>query len=99
MEQAQIWMKKAQCFLQGLSPDYFFPKGDGGRRKMRPGTDSRQSRQDKEIEIAKFCFRSSCAVRQDCLDYALSHNIQEGVWGGKTSDERKAMTKTSSVGE
>ena len=29
-----------------------------------------------------------CAVRQDCLDFAMHTSQQHGVWGGLTSDER-----------
>lgn len=34
-----------------------------------------------------------CPVRVPCLEYALSENITEGVWGGKTGRERKAIRR------
>ena len=30
-------------------------------------------------------------VRQPCLDYALSHAITYGIWGGLTERERRAL--------
>ena len=32
-----------------------------------------------------------CPVRQACLDYALSHGITHGVWGGLTERERRPL--------
>jgi hypothetical protein len=30
-----------------------------------------------------------CPVRRDCLNYALEHDLKEGIWGGLTADERR----------
>lgn len=30
-----------------------------------------------------------CPVRTDCLNYAIAHNITDGVWGGMTAVQRK----------
>ena len=30
-----------------------------------------------------------CAVRDECLAYALAHKIQHGVWGGTSPNERR----------
>lgn len=43
-------------------------------------------------EEAAKAFCSICRVRQDCLGYALSHNL-EGIWGGTTLDERMLFRK------
>lgn len=32
-----------------------------------------------------------CRVKVECLDYAVTNEIADGLWGGKTEDERKAM--------
>jgi WhiB family redox-sensing transcriptional regulator len=32
-----------------------------------------------------------CPVRQPCLDYALSHGIVHGIWGGLTERDRRAL--------
>ena len=34
-----------------------------------------------------------CAVRAACLEYALSARISEGVWGGKTPQQRRAILR------
>ena len=31
---------------------------------------------------------AGCPVRTECLEYALSVPVKEGVWGGLTEDER-----------
>jgi WhiB family redox-sensing transcriptional regulator len=36
---------------------------------------------------------NGCPVRVDCLDYALTHNIVEGIWGGLTGRDRKAIRR------
>jgi hypothetical protein len=33
----------------------------------------------------------SCPVRQPCLDYALSHGIVHGIWGGLAERDRRAL--------
>jgi WhiB family redox-sensing transcriptional regulator len=35
----------------------------------------------------------SCAVRTECLAYALDHRIEFGVWGGMTERERRALLR------
>ena len=32
-----------------------------------------------------------CPVRQPCLDYAISHGITHGVWGGLAERDRRAL--------
>lgn len=44
-------------------------------------------------DARKFCAR--CDVREECLKYALDHNEDFGVWGGKTAFERKEMRRES----
>jgi WhiB family redox-sensing transcriptional regulator len=34
---------------------------------------------------------ASCPVRQPCLDYALSHGITHGIWGGLTERDRRPL--------
>ena len=35
----------------------------------------------------------SCPVREECLNYALEHGIQHGVWGGTSERERRRMRR------
>lgn len=37
----------------------------------------------------KICNR--CAVKQECLDYAMLHLIDDGVWGGTAAVERERL--------
>lgn len=32
-----------------------------------------------------------CPVRQDCLDHAIEHREEHGMWGGHTPRERDAL--------
>jgi WhiB family transcriptional regulator, redox-sensing transcriptional regulator len=42
------------------------------------------------LEAAKsVCGR--CAVRSECLEFALAANQQDGVWGGTSEDERRRL--------
>jgi WhiB family transcriptional regulator, redox-sensing transcriptional regulator len=35
----------------------------------------------------------TCLVRAQCLDYALEHRINHGVWGGLGERQRRALLK------
>jgi WhiB family transcriptional regulator, redox-sensing transcriptional regulator len=39
----------------------------------------------------RICAR--CTVRGDCLDYALEHNLQHGIWGGISINKRRARRR------
>ena len=39
--------------------------------------------------VKRFC--SDCPVRKRCLRWALDNNIPYGVWGGKSSTDRKML--------
>ena len=34
---------------------------------------------------------AACPVRQPCLDYAITNRITDGIWGGLTERERRAL--------
>ncbi|MDP8937368.1 MAG: WhiB family transcriptional regulator [Actinomycetota bacterium] len=36
---------------------------------------------------------ASCAVRQQCLEFALANREREGVWGGATERERRRILR------
>ena len=42
-------------------------------------------------EAKRVCL--TCDVRGDCLEYALSMREPEGVWGGRTFTERRAILR------
>jgi len=49
------------------------------------------------VEVAKrVC--AECAVKSECLDYALTHRIDHGVWGGCSERERRRILRSRRVG-
>ena len=51
-----------------------------------PSTDEEQ----KEV-VGMFC--ASCAVRDECLNYAFVTNQDDGVWGATTERQRRRLRK------
>ena len=50
------------------------------------------------VEVAKrVC--AECAVKSECLDYALTHRIDHGVWGGCSERERRRILRSRRIGE
>jgi WhiB family transcriptional regulator, redox-sensing transcriptional regulator len=47
-----------------------------------------------EEEALEFCNdNGTCPIRDECLLFALTNNCKEGVWGGMTELDRKALRK------
>ena len=69
------WRDRAAC--RNLEPDVFFPIGVTGVAI-------------EEIRAAK-AVCAGCAVRVECLRFALATNQDAGVWGGASEDERRRM--------
>ncbi len=38
-----------------------------------------------------------CPVREECLDYAISNEIEFGIWGGTTERQRRRLVRTLST--
>lgn len=55
----------------------YFPEGDAAMIRSA------------EKEAKEVC--KECPVIQKCLDYAISANEPEGVWGGLTVEERRLL--------
>jgi WhiB family transcriptional regulator, redox-sensing transcriptional regulator len=72
------WQLKAAC--RGPQATVFFPPAQFERKEDK----LHRERRAKEI-----C--TSCAVRRDCLDYALSIREPHGIWGGLNELERKQL--------
>lgn len=36
---------------------------------------------------------ATCPVRMECLEYALEHRIEHGVWGGASERERRRILR------
>lgn len=71
------WQLRAAC--RGPRSTVFFPPTTGERR------DEREARESKAKRIC-----AECAVRAECLDYALAIREPHGVWGGLNEHERAA---------
>ncbi len=45
-------------------------------------------------EAKSVCF--SCAVREECLEYALENDERFGIWGGLSERERRRVRRAAS---
>jgi WhiB family transcriptional regulator, redox-sensing transcriptional regulator len=69
------WTAYAAC--SDVDPELFFPISTGGPSQYR-------------TEQARVVC-AGCSVRLDCLDWALEHEIQHGVWGGLSEEQRRVI--------
>jgi WhiB family redox-sensing transcriptional regulator len=76
-ELAADWRTGASC--PGVDPDLFFPPGTAGARWAALE------------DVRRIC--NNCPVRQDCLDWAITAGVTDGVWGGLTPLERRAHAR------
>ena len=71
------WRELALC--KDTSPELFFPIGNTGTAL-------------DAISLAKnVCSR--CPSQIECLEYALDSNQDNGVWGGRSEEERRLIRK------
>jgi len=71
------WRQRAAC--RGLNTELFFPVGASGGAL-------------DQIELAQaVCAR--CPVVKDCLSWALDTGQTNGIWGGKTEEQRRALRR------
>jgi WhiB family transcriptional regulator, redox-sensing transcriptional regulator len=76
------WMQFGAC--QEEDPELFFPIGPSGLAAS-------------QVDAARaVCGR--CAVRRECLSYALRARQEDGIWGGTTREERWAMSAAARQG-
>ncbi|MGH9150624.1 MAG: WhiB family transcriptional regulator [Acidimicrobiales bacterium] len=71
------WRQRAAC--RNVEVDLFFPIGVTG-----PAVE--------HIAAAK-AVCAGCAVRSDCLEFAITTNQEFGVWGGTSEEERRALRR------
>ena len=69
------WREDAAC--RDADPDLFFPIGTTG-----PAL--------RQIQEARRICRT-CPAQTRCLAWALDHGVTDGVWGGTTEDQRRAI--------
>ena len=72
------WQLKAAC--RGPHASVFFPP---------PYLEKRDERRAREERAKGIC--ADCAVRGDCLQYALEIGERHGIWGGLNEIERRDL--------
>lgn len=45
------------------------------------------------VDRARKICNQACPVKDQCLDYAIEHRIEHGVWGGASERERRRIIK------
>ena len=74
---AVSWRSVGACL--GADPDLFFPVSGAARA-------------DEQVARAKtIC--AGCAVRPECLEFALAHGVVDGIWGGTTPEDRQLLRR------
>lgn len=71
------WRDDAECRTHP-DPDLWHASGEGARSLVR-------------TEEAKRICSTRCAVRDQCLQWALETRQDTGVWGGLSEDERRRL--------
>jgi WhiB family redox-sensing transcriptional regulator len=71
------WRDDAAC--RDADPDLFFPIGTAGPALRQTG------------EAKRIC--RGCPAQTQCLAWALQNRVTDGVWGGTTEDERRAIRR------
>ena len=74
----ELWQVKAAC--RGPQAAVFFPPSYFERK---------DEKLDRESRAKAIC--TQCAVREPCLDFALSIREPHGIWGGLNELERKSL--------
>jgi WhiB family redox-sensing transcriptional regulator len=85
------WHEDALCFSEealayaGITADHFHPSLETGAKF------------EWLEEQAKAVCNSPCPIKDECLDYALNigETLAQGVFGGTTEKERRAMRRRS----
>lgn len=71
-----VWQVKAAC--RGPQAVVFFPP---------PVFERKDEKLERETHAKSIC--TTCSVKRDCLDYAISIREPHGIWGGLNESERK----------
>ena len=74
------WRDNAAC--RDADPELFFPPGTAGPALRQIG------------EAKRIC--RACPAETKCLAWALDQEVTDGVWGGTTLDERRALRRLRS---
>lgn len=91
LNRPQPWMADGVC--RDYPTSMFFPRGEG-RSARSGGRDEGvlSSEVRQQVQKAK-AICSGCAVRVECLTYAVEQNEPDGIWGGRTTAERRRLRR------
>lgn len=73
----RAWMEKGRC--RGMDPAIFYPDEEQKNWAVRVA------------EAQKIC--AECPVIDECLEWALTRNEGDGVWGGASERERRKIKR------
>ncbi len=76
------WMKYGAC--NGVDPNVFFPE-------LKAGRGNKQINEPSVQKALSFC--KVCEVRPECLNYALTNHIKDGIWGGMSEGARDRLKR------
>jgi len=81
-----------------LSPSLRLPSRQWADKAACKGSDPTLFFTDSVVarEVAKSVC-ADCPVCSDCLEWALAVGIKEGIWGGKSSRERKKLRRAQAL--
>lgn len=74
------WQEKAAC--KGMNLDYFFGRSNAGDR-------------DPELKLPGLAVCQSCAVVDECLQYAIQLRPEAGIFGGRTTRQRRQLLRST----
>ena len=78
-EEQDAWQQKAAC--RGPQAIVVCPP---------PRPERREEKRQRDADATANC--TTCAVRGECLAYALDIREQHGIWGGLSENERKELS-------
>jgi WhiB family redox-sensing transcriptional regulator len=73
----QSWRGRAAC--RDADTNLFFPAGETGEAEAQI------------VEAKAIC--ATCPVREQCLEFAISSNQRDGIWGGLDETERRRVRR------
>jgi WhiB family transcriptional regulator, redox-sensing transcriptional regulator len=74
-DESNHWRERAAC--RGADPELFFPVSEAGPSRLQIG------------RAKQICH--ACQVQRTCLTWALRNSVADGIWGGRTQNERRAL--------
>ncbi|MDN3354059.1 WhiB family transcriptional regulator [Actinomadura sp. DC4] len=72
------WMTEGAC--NDEDPELFFP------------ISASEASAEQIQRATAVC--AGCGVKAQCLHYALANTIKDGIWGGRTEQQRQSLTRS-----